>query len=183
MINKIIKVLKEETAGYHFSLQAARFFLSFFPSYTFVRLRMAIYRAAGFKIKKGSIFMGNVNFTGFGPIESRLVVGENCVFNIGILINLGAEVTIGDNVAIGHEVLIMTDSHLIGSSENRAAEFISKPVRIGSGAWIGARAIIQPGVTIGAGAVVAAGAVVSHDIPPNSFAGGVPAKVIRELEK
>jgi acetyltransferase-like isoleucine patch superfamily enzyme len=48
--------------------------------------------------------------------------------------------------------------------------------------WIGAGALVLQGVTIGHGSVVAAGSVVIHDIPPNSIAGGVPARVLRSRE-
>ena len=40
---------------------------------------------------------------------------------------------------------------------------------------------VCPGVTIGDGCVIGAGAVVTKDIPPRTFAAGVPCKVIREL--
>jgi maltose O-acetyltransferase len=63
----------------------------------------------------------------------------------------------------------------------RAGDLKAEPVTIGDGAWIGARATILPGVTIGGGAVVAAGSVVTRDLPANVLAGGVPARVIREL--
>lgn len=36
-------------------------------------------------------------------------------------------------------------------------------------------------VTIGDNCVIGAGSVVTHDIPANSFAAGVPCKVIRKL--
>lgn len=41
----------------------------------------------------------------------------------------------------------------------------------------------QGGITIGDGAIVAAGAVVTKDVPPCTIAGGVPAKVLKEIEK
>ena len=51
-----------------------------------------------------------------------------------------------------------------------------KPIHIGEGCFIGARAIILKGVTIGSGAVVAAGAVVTRDVPSGWLAIGNPAE-------
>ncbi len=45
--------------------------------------------------------------------------------------------------------------------------------------WIGTRAIILKGVRIGSGAVVGAGAVVTRDVPPMTVTAGVPARTIR----
>ena len=59
---------------------------------------------------------------------------------------------------------------------------IAKPVNIGNDVWIGGNVTILPGVNIGNNVVIAAGAVVTKDVPDNSLIGGVPAKIIRQLE-
>ena len=53
---------------------------------------------------------------------------------------------------------------------------------IGNGTWIGGRSTICNNSTVGNGCVVAACACVVHDVPDNTLVGGVPAKVIRNLE-
>ena len=55
------------------------------------------------------------------------------------------------------------------------------PIHIGRKVWIGAGVIITKGVTIGDNSIVAAGAVVTHDIPSNVIAAGVPARILREI--
>ena len=55
-----------------------------------------------------------------------------------------------------------------------------RPVLIGRGVFIGARAIILKGVTIGDRAIVGAGAVVSKDVPARHIAVGNPARVFAQ---
>ena len=76
----------------------------------------------------------------------------------------------------------MTNTHKLGTAEQRATDLIAHPIAIGDGAWLGARCTVLPGVTVGAGAVVAAGSVVTKDVPPNALAAGVPAVVKRMMD-
>ena len=57
----------------------------------------------------------------------------------------------------------------------------AKPVHIGNNCWFGASVTVCPGVTIGDNCVIGAGSVVTRDVPANSFAAGVPCRVIREI--
>jgi len=82
-------------------------------------------------------------------------------------------------------MIIDTDFHNpIGDWEwDSDAVRCSKPIVIGRGVFIGARAIILKGVSIGDRAVVAAGAVVTKDVPSLVIVGGNPAKIIKNLEE
>ena len=122
--------------------------------------------------------------TDFGGTPSGFRAGTRCFFNRRCTFeaqNGSGTITIGDHVAIGHEVLITVGSHEFGPSERRAGSDTYRPVVIGDGAWIGARAVILPGVTIGGGAVIAAGSVVNKDVPADELWAGVPARFIRGL--
>ena len=57
------------------------------------------------------------------------------------------------------------------------------PIIIEDFVWIACNVTIMGGVTVGTGSVIGAGSVVMKDIPPHSFAVGVPAKVTRNLPK
>lgn len=60
---------------------------------------------------------------------------------------------------------------------------ITKPIMVGDNVYIGNNVIILPGVTIGSNVVIGAGAIVSRDIPDNSVAVGVPARVIKTADE
>lgn len=57
------------------------------------------------------------------------------------------------------------------------------PIKIGNNVHIGWDAIIMPNVTIGDNCIIGAGAVVTKDIPSNSVAVGVPARVIESIDE
>lgn len=107
-------------------------------------------------------------------------IGRNVFINQGChFMDLGG-LTIGDDVMIGPKVTLITAGHPVSPAERRNG-IVMKPIVIGSNVWIGAAATVLPGVTIGDGAVIAAGAVVSRDVPANTMAAGVPARVVKQL--
>lgn len=98
----------------------------------------------------------------------------------GACICAAERIQIGEGTILGADCLIVdNDFHLPGpdwSWLDRPAE-TARPVVIGRGCFIGARAVILKGVTIGDGAVIGAGAVVSSDVPAGHLAAGNPATV------
>lgn len=112
----------------------------------------------------------------------KIVIGRGVQINEGVILNARDKIIIGDNVTISARVQIHTGKLDIGSYNN----FIKKKhssasVVIEDNVWIAAGAIISPGVRIGKNSVIGAGSVVTRDIPSNSFAAGVPARVIKKL--
>lgn len=112
--------------------------------------------------------------------------GKNIHFGRGVFVNACCNfqdqggITIGDGSLIGHNVVIATLNHGMAPAERH--DLLPKPVVIGKNVWVGASATILPGVTIGDNAVIAAGAVVTRDVPANTVAGGVPAKVLKQID-
>ena len=56
------------------------------------------------------------------------------------------------------------------------------PITIANDVHIGLRTLIMLGVTIGNRLIIGAGSVVTHDIPDNRVAAGVPARVIKSSD-
>ena len=135
------------------------------------------------------------SFTCFPPFYTdfgrNIKIGKNVFFNTGCSFQDRGGITIGDNVFIGMNVIISTLNHGI-EIQNRSTTYPSK-VTIGNNVWIGSGANILPGVSIGSGAnilpgvsigdnsIIAAGTLVNKDVPSNVIVGGVPAKVIKDI--
>ena len=107
-------------------------------------------------------------------------LGENVFINSGCRFQDQGGVYIGDGALIGHNAVLATLNH--DMDPDKRANLIPAPIHIGKNAWLGANVTVLPGVTIGDGAVVAAGAVVTKDVPPDTVAAGVPARVIRRVK-
>jgi len=109
-------------------------------------------------------------------------VGDSFVANYNVTILDIMPVHIGNDVMLGPGTLISTVNHPITPKGRREHIGIGKPVTIGNDVWCGGNVTILPGVTIGDNVVIAAGAVVTKDLPSNGLYGGVPAKLIKEIE-
>lgn len=100
-------------------------------------------------------------------------VNRNCLIVSRKQIYIGKRVTIGPNVCI-------YDHDHNSKNESLGDHFIAKSICIEDDVWIGANAVILKGVHIGKGAVIAAGAVVVSDVPAETIAKGVPAKITKK---
>ena len=139
------------------------------------------------------------SFAYFGPDSTTTVIGDHSMFtgihlivaegaelqlgtglfNFGCKIYCGHQITIGDRCLLGPEVIVRDDDeHIPPPGTVRSA-----PITIGNDVSAAMRTIILKGVTIGDGAKIAANSVVTKDVPPYTFVGGAPAKVIREIDE
>ena len=90
-------------------------------------------------------------------------------------IDHGTGVVIGETAEIGDDVTIYQGVTLGGTGKDTG----KRHPTIGNNVMIGSGAKVLGPVKIGDNSKIAAGAVVLNDIPPNSTAVGVPAKVVR----
>lgn len=125
------------------------------------------------------------NFSVFPPFYTdcgkNLTIGNNVFFNSGCKMQDQGGITIGDGTLMGHNVVLATLNH--DEDPDKRGNMHPKPIHIGQNVWIGANVTILPGVTVGDGAIVAAGAVVTKDVPASCVVGGVPAKIMKYIEK
>lgn len=135
-------------------------------------------------------FLKNVLLSKLNPIKYAKKVGVN--FPEGKLhifgkVAWGSEpwiITLGENVYITDGVKFIT--HDGGTLLYRSIVpdlEVTKPITVGSNVYFGNNVIVLPGVNIGSNVVIGAGAVVSKDIPDNSVAVGVPARVIKTADE
>jgi len=113
-----------------------------------------------------------------GGFEDGELIGKPEQIGIFSVVIYGGTVKFGENVRVGYGVKIISASSIKGSKDS----YVVKPIIIGNNVEIGSNAVILPGVTIGNNVSIGAGAVVTKDIPENSIAVGVPARIIKSKE-
>jgi UDP-2-acetamido-3-amino-2,3-dideoxy-glucuronate N-acetyltransferase len=105
-------------------------------------------------------------------IENDVVVGDRVTVKCGV--QLWDGLTVEDDVFIGPNATFTND--IFPRSKSYPESFARTVLR--RGCSIGANATILPGVEIGSGAMVGAGAVVTRNVPPNSVVVGNPGRIV-----
>jgi sugar O-acyltransferase (sialic acid O-acetyltransferase NeuD family) len=110
----------------------------------------------------------DVNIGNGSNVLSQAIMSNSSCIGIGCIVYY--------NVVITHDCVV---ENFVELSPNVS---LLGRCKIGSFSQIGANAIILPDIIIGKNVIIGAGSVVTKDIPDNSVAVGIPAKVIKNLE-
>jgi acetyltransferase-like isoleucine patch superfamily enzyme len=169
IVDKIDEILILEGKLEPSMLDRVKFALNFSMRYFFERLayfsrsnrfRVWCYRRMGVNIGKGA-FVGN--YIIFDRIFPSMVF-------------------IGDHTSIGDSTVITAHANIPSKTPLKKLYPRSmKKTVIGKGIWIMPNCVVAPGVIIGDYSVIATGAIITKDIPPMVLAGGLPAKVLKDL--
>ena len=86
---------------------------------------------------------------------------------------------------MGHNVSVLTGTH--DYTKKSKERMISAPITgcdiyIEKGVWLGSNSTILGPCRIGENSVIAAGSIVTKDIPNNVLVGGIPARIIKQLQ-
>ncbi len=121
------------------------------------------------------------------PQAPELHIGNNVDIGWMTTIAVGRKVDIGNNVRIagrallagypGHPLQVKARALGLPETNDQVGDIILE-----DDVWLATGVSVNAGVRIGKGTIVAMGSVVTHDLPAMVLAGGVPAKIIRQLD-
>ena len=116
-----------------------------------------------------------------------LTIGDHCSIGGYNHITACNKITIGDGLLTGRFVYIGDNAHGGLSLEEAVIPPVERKLQskgevvIGNNVWIGDKATILAGVHIGDNVIIGANSVVTKDVPSNTMAAGVPARIIKSL--
>jgi putative colanic acid biosynthesis acetyltransferase WcaF len=136
-------------------------------------LKRTVLRWFGASVGRGVVIKPDVKITFPWKLTlgDHVWLGEECW-----LLNL-AHITIASNVCISQRAFLCTGNHDYNSP---TFDLITKPIRVGQGAWVGAGAVVAPGVSVGSHAVLTASSVATEDLAPYGIYQGNPAAWVKE---
>lgn len=111
------------------------------------------------------------NITGI-EIHPAAVIGKKLFIDHGCAVVIGETTIIGDNCTIYQSVTL-------GGTGKHTGK---RHPTIGNNVMIGAGAKVLGPITVGDNSKIAAGAVVLKDVPENSTAVGIPARIVERTE-
>lgn len=116
----------------------------------------------------------------FGLMVSRMLQRKYGVFlpytakfDASLILRHPIGIVIGERVSVGSNVTIFQNVTL-----GRSNTYLDAYPSIGDGTIIYSGAVILGGINVGANCIIGANAVVIKDVPDNSIAVGIPARII-----
>lgn len=117
----------------------------------------------------------------------RIQIAKTASVMNALLNTVSGRITAGEYTFFGHNVSLITGNHTY-TLQDKTERMLLVPqegfdITIGSSVWIGTNVIVLGPCTIGDNAVIATGSLVRGDVPSNSVVGGIPAKLIKTINR
>ena len=116
------------------------------------------------------------NLTIYNP--NKLKMGRGCAIPSNTQFINHADIVIGDDFIAAPDLVMNSGGH-----DPISMAPVFKPIHVGNRVWCGQRVTILAGVTIGDDVVIGAGSIVTRDMPSNTICAGVPARVLRKMDR
>lgn len=143
---------------------------TFFPLSS---LKVVLLKMFGAKIGNGVVIKPAVNI----KYPWKLSIGNNSWIGEEVWIDNLSGVIIGSNVTVSQGALLLTGSH---DHTKETFDFISNPITLEDGAWIGAKAVVYGGVTCKSHSILGILSVAEKDLQPYTIYKGNPAVPVLE---
>jgi putative colanic acid biosynthesis acetyltransferase WcaF len=143
------------------------------PLNIFSSLKIFLLKLFGAKLGEGVLIKPSINI----KYPWKLTVGKHCWIGEGVWIDNLSEVIIGDSVTLSQGALLMTGSH---DHTRESFDFISNPIILEDGVWIGAKAVVLGGVTCMSHSILGVSSVASKDLRPYIVYQGNPSVPVME---
>jgi len=113
--------------------------------------------------------------------EGEVVIGAKTVLGQECTISAFQHISIGRECIVADRVMLIDFDHGVVETERPIREqgIYKRDVRVGHNVWIGYGVAILRGATVGDNCVLGTSTIVSHDVPDNAVAAGVPVRVLR----
>ena len=172
--NKIFTEIKEEVASVLQRDPAAKSSIEVVLLYSGVHAMLA-YRVAN-KLYRSKYYFSARCVSQIAKMFTGIEIHPGATIGHGFFIDHGTGVVIGETTEIGNNCTIYQGVTLGGTGKDLG----KRHPTIGDNVLVGAGAKVLGPVNIGSNSKIAAGAVVLRDIPEDSTAVGIPAKVVRK---
>lgn len=134
-------------------------------------LKTFLLKIFGAKLGKGVVIKPSVNI----KFPWKLQLGDYCWIGEGVWIDNLSDVSIGNNVTISQGALLLTGSH---DHTRETFDFLSLPIILEEGVWIGAKAIVFGGVTCKSHSILGMNSVAEKNLDPYTIYKGNPSMPI-----
>lgn len=130
--------------------------------------KVALLRLFGARLGKGVVIKPSVNI----KFPWKLQIGDHSWLGEDVWIDNLSDVIIGRNVTLSQGCLLLTGSH---DQSRTTFDFLSYPIVLEDGVWIGAKAVVAGGVTCRTHSILGINSVAEKELAPYTIYKGNPA--------